>query len=148
MVASNRLANWIYECDKSAGPFARNMVWRLFMDPHRRNLYVDWQDFAVFGVGMLRGIYASHIGDPEFEELLEALRLDSPEFERFWSDSSRLGTSSLAPSEVRFRVPRRGILRFTSVRLSLPTYPDHVMVLLPPLDRKTSLAIAKMARES
>jgi len=147
MVASNRLARRIYEVDRGGGPFARNMLWSLFMDLRRRNLYVDWHDFAVFGVGMLRGTYASRIGNSKFDELLEALRGGSPEFEQMWSDSSRRGTSSLAPSEVRFRIPRQGILRFTSFRLSLPTFPDHFMVLLPPLDKKTSRVMAKMARK-
>jgi len=143
---NNRFAEQIYGFDAMEGPFARNMVWRLFMDPRRRALYADWRDFAVFCLGLLRGNYASRIGDPEFESLIHALRGKSPEFDEIWRDSSRRGTSSLAPSEVRFRLPKRGILRFTSVRFTLPTFPDHLIVFLPALDQHTLEAIAEMAR--
>lgn len=143
-VAYNHLADAIYRFDDFAGPLARNMVWRLFMDPRRRRLYLDWTDFAVFGVGFLRGHYATRIGDPEFENLLQALRGSSADFERLWKDSGRRGTSSLAPSEVRFRVPGRGILRFFSVRFNLLSSPDHMIVLLPPADKKTSRSMAEM----
>ena len=143
---NNRFAEQIYGFDEMEGPFARNMVWRLFMDPRRRELYADWREFAVFGLGLLRGNYASRIGDPEFESLIHALRSNSPEFDEIWRDSSRRGTSSLAPSEVRFRLPQRGILRFTSVRFTLPTFPDHLIVFLPALDQHTLEAIAEMAK--
>jgi transcriptional regulator with XRE-family HTH domain len=145
-VAHNRLADAIYRFEDFDGALARNMVWRLFMDPRRRRLYLDWNDFAIFGVGFLRGNYATRIGDSDFESLLHALRGSSADFERLWKDSGRRGTSSLAPSEVRFRVPGRGILRFFSVRFILPSCPDHVIVLLPPADKKTSQAMAEMQR--
>jgi hypothetical protein len=116
------------------------------MDPRRKRLYLDWADFAVFGVGFLRGNYATRIGDPDFESLLHALRGSSSKFDRFWKDSSRRGTSSLPPAEVRFRVPRRGVLRFFSVRFILPSSPDYVTVLLPPADKKTSQAMKEMAK--
>jgi transcriptional regulator with XRE-family HTH domain len=143
-VAHNRLADAIYRFDNFEGTLARNMVWRLFMDPRRRRLYLDWTDFAIFGIGFLRGNYATRIGDPEFENLLHALRGSSADFERLWKDSGRRGTSSLVPAEVRFRVPGRGILRFFSVRFILPSSPDHVIVLLPPTDKKTSRVMAEM----
>ena len=143
---SNRLADQIYRLNEEEGPFARNMVWRLFMDPLRRQLYADWKEFAVFGVGVLRGNYASRIGDPEFENLIRELRSNSAEFARIWRESSQRGTSSLAPSEVRFRIPGKEILRFASVRLTLPTYPDHLIVFLPALDKATSAAISAMMK--
>jgi transcriptional regulator with XRE-family HTH domain len=144
-VASNRLADAVYRFDEFDGPLARNMVWRLFMDPRRRRLYVNWTDFALFGVGLLRGTYATHIGDPAFESLVHALRGGSSEFDAFWKDTRRRGTSSLAPSEVQLRVPGFGILKFVSVRLTLPTCPEHFMVLLPPVDSKAAAAMAKIS---
>jgi transcriptional regulator with XRE-family HTH domain len=144
-VAFNRLADAIYRFDEFDGPLARNNVWRLFMDPRRRRLYVDWTDFAQFGVGLLRGTYATHMGDPSFETLVNALRGGSSEFDTYWNDTRRRGTSSLAPSDVRLRVPGFGTLKFVSVRLTLPTYPEHFLVLLPPVDGKTASAMAKIS---
>jgi transcriptional regulator with XRE-family HTH domain len=146
VVAFNSLADAIYRFDAYEGPFARNMVWRLFMDRRRRELYMDWQDFAVFGVGLVRGYYATRIGDADFEGLLHALRAGSPEFDQLWRDSGRRGTSSLSPAKVRFRVPRRGVLKFFSVRFTIPGHPDHLAVLLPAADKKTSQVMAEMAR--
>lgn len=144
-VAFNRLADVLYRFDDHEGPLARNMVWRLFMDPSRRRLYRDWATFAAFGVGFLRGNYATRSGDPDFESLIQALRASSAEFDRLWSDSRRRGASSLAPAQVRFRVPRVGDLTFVSVRLALPSHPDHMMVLLPPADRTAERAMAALA---
>jgi len=42
-------------------------------------------------------------------------------------------------------VPGHGILRLFSVRFILPGSPDHVIVLLPPADKKTSHAMARIA---
>jgi hypothetical protein len=145
VVAFNRLADAIYRVTDYDGPMAKNMVWRLFMDPDRRRLYVDWADFATFGVGLLRGNYATRNGDPDFEALVHALRGSSSEFERLWNDSRRTGTSSWAPAEVRLRVPGFGILKFVSVRLTLPGAPDHFMILLSPVDRKGATAMAEIA---
>jgi hypothetical protein len=145
MVAFNRLADAVYRITDYDGPLAKNMAWRFFMDPDRRRLYVDWDDFASYGVGLLRGLYATHIGDPDFEALVHALRGSSSEFERFWNDSRRTGTSSFTPTEHRLRVPGFGILKFVSVRLTLPGAPDHFMVLLSPVDRKGAKAMAKIA---
>lgn len=146
MLMSNRLADQIYRFDEMQGPFARNMVWGLFMDPRRHQLYADWKEFAEFGVGLVRGNYASRIGDPNFENLIHELRRNSPEFDRIWRESSQRGPSSLAPAEVRFRVPGKGILRFASVRLTLPTYQDHLMVFLLAADKATSAAISAIAK--
>jgi hypothetical protein len=144
-VAFNGLADAIYRFDDYDGPLARNMVWRGFMDPRRRRLYVDWTSFVMWGVGFLRATYATRIGDVEFETLLKTLLTNSSEFERFWNDSRRTGTSSLAPSEVRLRIPGYDILRFVSVRLTLPACPGHFMGLISPLDRKGVIAMTRMA---
>ena len=144
-VAFNALADAVYRFDDYDGPLARNMVWRGFMDPHRRRLYVDWTSFVRWGVGFLRATYATRIGDIEFEKFLSTLLKNSSEFERFWNDSRRTGTSSLAPSEVRLRIPGYDILRFVSVRLTLPSCPGHFMGLVSPLDRKGAIAMARIA---
>ena len=145
VIAFNRLADAVYRITAGKGPFAKNMVWRLFMDPERRRLYGDWNQFATFGVGFLRGNYASRIGNADFESLIRNLRQSSAEFERLWSDSRRTGTSSLAPAEISLRVPGFGILNFISVRLTIPNSPDQLMVLVPPADKKCEAAMARLS---
>ena len=54
------------------------------MDPSRRALYSDWNVGARRLVARFRAQAARHVGDPDFEELISALREGSPEFREWW----------------------------------------------------------------
>src|SRR5262245_30121003 len=82
----NRVWNIIYAIDSYGGSFSRNHVYRLFMDPVRRRLYVDYDLVPRHLVGLLRAQYPSHVGAPEFRQLLGALTAASREFARLWSE--------------------------------------------------------------
>ena len=64
---------------------ARNHVWQTFMDPSRRTLFTDWERTYPLLVAKFRADSAHHLGDPEFEELISALRRSSPEFAEAWT---------------------------------------------------------------
>jgi transcriptional regulator with XRE-family HTH domain len=64
---------------------ARNHVWQTFMDPSRRTLFTDWERTYPLLVAKFRADSAHHLGDPEFEELIAALRRSSPEFAAAWT---------------------------------------------------------------
>jgi transcriptional regulator with XRE-family HTH domain len=63
----------------------RNMIWAIFMDPTRRQLFTDWEDSARNAVARFRADNAEHVGDPAFDELTTELRERSPEFREWWS---------------------------------------------------------------
>jgi hypothetical protein len=63
---------------------SRNHVWMTFMDPARREMFVDGDRSHRRIVAKFRADSARHIGDPEFRALIEALRGSSPEFARAW----------------------------------------------------------------
>ncbi|MGH2873641.1 MAG: helix-turn-helix transcriptional regulator [Solirubrobacteraceae bacterium] len=63
---------------------ARNHVWMHFMDPARRELYPDWAQSTRMLVAKFRADSARHLGDPEFDTLIETLRRSSPEFCKAW----------------------------------------------------------------
>jgi len=63
---------------------SRNHVWLHFMDPARRELFSDWQRSSRLLVAKFRADSARHLGDAEFEQLIQALRKSSPEFCREW----------------------------------------------------------------
>ena len=63
---------------------ARNHAWLTFTDPARRELFTEWERSARVLVAKFRADSARHIGDPEFESLISALRKSSPEFARAW----------------------------------------------------------------
>ncbi len=63
---------------------ARNHLWQTFTDPVRREMFSDWARSSRTLVAKFRADSARHIGDPEFESLIAALRKSSPEFARAW----------------------------------------------------------------
>lgn len=62
----------------------RNLIWATFTDPVRRTLFTDWMQGARQVVARFRADSARYVGDPDFEELIEAVRGASPEFNRWW----------------------------------------------------------------
>src|SRR6185312_1257275 len=73
VLAFNAIADAIYAFGAVRGPFAHNHLWRLFMDPARRRLYVDNEVGEENLVGIFRFRYAEHLGDPAFEDLVREL---------------------------------------------------------------------------
>jgi transcriptional regulator with XRE-family HTH domain len=63
---------------------ARNHVWQMFVDPVRRSMLTDWDQGSRLCAAKFRADSAHHLGDPAFEQLIEALRNASPEFCRAW----------------------------------------------------------------
>ncbi len=63
---------------------ARNHLWQTFTDPARREMFTDWGRSSRTLIAKFRADSARHIGDPEFESLIAALRKSSAEFARAW----------------------------------------------------------------
>jgi transcriptional regulator with XRE-family HTH domain len=142
VLAHNDLAEVVYAFSAVSGRFARNHLWRLFLDPARRRLYARDLELGERNlVGILRARYAEHLGEPEFEELLEELLGKSPEFERIWNDreTKPLGAPPLIP----ISHPHLGALCFHSVRLTPADAPASALYLLTPADSATSLAMSQ-----
>ncbi len=58
----------------------RNVLWLMFTDPLRRQMIRDFETSARRQLARFRAQAAAHIGDPDFQELIGALREASPEF--------------------------------------------------------------------
>jgi transcriptional regulator with XRE-family HTH domain len=142
-LAFNRIGNFVYHFSGYDGPWGDNIFWRLFMDPSRRQLYLDWPDFARYSVGLMRGLYASRRDDSSLHGMIDDLRRLSPEFHRLWSETAQQGTSSYAPNRVRLRVSELGELNFLSVRLTILT--SGWAVFLAPVDARTTTAMLNLA---
>jgi transcriptional regulator with XRE-family HTH domain len=141
--AFNRIADKVYQLKRCSGRFGRNHVWRFFMDPARRALYLDWEVLAGTAVGLIRAAYARRVGVPRYESLLQTLCADSPEFKTLWSEQR---TSAPTPNLVRLLIPRLGEVHVMSTRLPLPGSDDHLLFLLPPVDEKSTTLMARLAR--
>ena len=90
----------------------------------RSQLYVNWVDFARYGVGLMRGLYASRRDDSAFCGMIDHLCSLSPEFDRLRKETAQQGTSSYAPNRVHLRISEFGDLNFLLVRLTVLTTGD------------------------
>lgn len=142
IVESNRLAGAVFESGDYTGPFAQNMFWRAYMDPVRRSLYLDWNERLMNSLGLLRANYASRVGDPHFEELLQALRQASPQFAGMWDTCH---AEPLTPAPIRLASRRLGRLHVWSTRFAIPERPGFLMLVYVPANSATSDRFAKEA---
>jgi transcriptional regulator with XRE-family HTH domain len=144
VVAFNRLADATFSFAELDGPFSRNHVWRAFMDPQRRRVYPAFDAHIPSFVGLLRVRYASHVGDPAFEDLLDALRTKSAEFDRMWS-AQATAPLDYAPTS-SLRAPGIGTIHGRSVRFTLPNHPEHALFAIVAADGRTEAKLARAHR--
>lgn len=85
VLGHNRLAGLLIADFQSMPPAGRNMAKFLFLDPHARELYPDWDQVTADTAAMLRMGAGEHPDDPALEELIGELSVRSPEFPRLWA---------------------------------------------------------------
>ena len=94
-----------------------NQLRLLFLDPHTRGLYRDWDEEAALAVASLRYVAARFADDPHLASLIGELSMKSPELARLWAGhDARLCTSGTK----RFQHPEVGELRLGYEVLHLP----------------------------
>jgi transcriptional regulator with XRE-family HTH domain len=119
---------------------ARNHVWLTFMDPARREMFTDWEKSSRLLVAKFRADSARHLGDPAFDELVDALRRSSPDFCRAWKRHEVAGGGE-GRKEVRH--PVAGLLAFEHAVLNPVAAPDQRLILYSPLpDHDTPAKLA------
>jgi transcriptional regulator with XRE-family HTH domain len=119
----------------------RNHVWLHFMDPARRELFPDWEKSSRLLVAKFRADSARHLGDPEFEQLIHALRQSSPEFCKAWK---RHEVSSASPGRKWIEHPAVGPLVFEHAVFHPGEEPEQRLILYSPLPEHDTAA--KLAR--
>jgi transcriptional regulator with XRE-family HTH domain len=62
-----------------------NLTRMLFLDPHTRELYRDWQEEALHAVASLRFMAGRNRDDRQLAELIGELSMNSPEFAALWA---------------------------------------------------------------
>jgi transcriptional regulator with XRE-family HTH domain len=139
VLAYNALANLIFEFEPHVARYAKNQLWRGFMDPARRRLYVDWELTMRNVVGIFRMSYARHVGEPAFVQLIDELSGKSDDFVRIWKDRE---TKALNPFVLRLRHDRLGILALHSVRFPVDRGAGALMIMAPPADAQTAAKLA------
>jgi MmyB-like transcription regulator ligand binding domain len=120
----------------------RNQLWAIFIDPERRRRVDDWEDGARNALARFRADNARHLGDPDFEELIEALREASDEFRCWWKrhEVARSGTG-----RKRMRHPDVGTLWFEHAVFKLEESPEQRLILYSPLPKcNTAAKVAEL----
>jgi transcriptional regulator with XRE-family HTH domain len=140
VLAYNSIWNLIYAIDAYSGPFARNHVYRLFLDPVRRRLYVDYEAVARHMVGLLRAQYAGHVDAPGFQELIAALIAASAEFAKLWSQCH---TQPLDLFHLRLQHETLGRLTLSASRFPVEGASGVLIFFGTPEDSETATSLAR-----
>jgi hypothetical protein len=128
-LAWNKAAEWVFAISAASPPYERNLVWRFFTDPMMRVYFPHWEQIARVTLAEFRTASASFPGDEWFEEMITALKQDSPEFCRGWQEHD--APRSLDGDKV-MEHPMLGYLEFQHLTLQVPSDPDvRVTIYMP-----------------
>jgi transcriptional regulator with XRE-family HTH domain len=111
-------------------PEERNTIWLTFMLPARREVIPDWEISARRLLARFRADHAQHLGDPSFDDLIQALLRASPEFRRWWPRHEVLGSGEGRKTLIH---PTVGRLEFEHALFKHGEETDHRLVLYSPL---------------
>ena len=109
---------------------SRNHAWQTFTDPARREMFVDWEHSSRTMIAKFRADSARHIGDPEFESLIRALRKSSPEFAKAWE---RHEVSTRSEGRKDLRHPVAGLMSFSHAVFHPAEKLEQRLILYSPL---------------
>ena len=85
VLGQNRLAALLIADFESMPRAERNQARFVFLDPHARELYADWEQVAADTAAMLRMDAGRYPNDPDLGQLVGELSIQSGEFRRLWA---------------------------------------------------------------
>ncbi|WP_007023167.1 helix-turn-helix transcriptional regulator [Saccharomonospora iraqiensis] len=126
ILGQNRLAALLI-ADFEAMPAAeRNQARFVFLDPHARELYVDWDRVAADTVAMLRMDAGRHPEDPGLGSLVGDLSIRCPEFRHLWA---RQRVHQRSTGTKAYHHPLVGDLTITYQALTPSDDPDQTVMI-------------------
>jgi transcriptional regulator with XRE-family HTH domain len=129
VLAWNRLACEVFGEFAAMDALHRNLVWRTFMDPDYRRLFVNWETIGKRLIAQVRILYAKHIDDPWYNEMVERLLQQSPEFREWWRQHEVFGIPAGRKEIIHMKA---GLLSFNYHGLSLSERPDWTLTVFVP----------------
>jgi transcriptional regulator with XRE-family HTH domain len=121
----NDFVGELFDYHEDGELLSRNILWRLFFDRTRRQIYVNWEENARCAVAQFRNTYARYYGDPHFDALLSVMMTDA-DFARMWADwevQPPMGPPFL------IRHNTRGLLELEPIQASLDIAPGCYLAL-------------------
>ena len=146
VMAWNRLAVSVFGSFGPADSRERNMIWRMFMLPSYRTMFIGWEDLARSLIGHFRSLYTRHMEDPWYTEFIQEMTEGSTEFAAIW-ENYVVECKSVHPRVMEH--PKAGLLN-----LSTHLFPidDHscqfLCVFTPDLRDGSAERLALLAKES
>lgn len=124
VLGHNRLAGLLVADFENRPAAERNQARFVFLDPHARDLYVDWDGVAADTAAMLRMDAGKHPDDPRLGALVGELSIHSPEFVKLWS-RNRVHERSVGTK--RYHHPVVGDLKVSYQALSPGDDPEQTI---------------------
>lgn len=124
---------------------SRNLIWATFNEPARRTLFSDWAEGARHVVARFRADSARYVGDPDFEQLIEAMMDSSPEFSRWWRRHEVVRSGG---GEKLLRHPQAGEMCFEHAVFKLEESPEQRLLLYSPLGDTEAKVLKLLAAAS
>jgi transcriptional regulator with XRE-family HTH domain len=128
LVAWNRPAAAVFGYDALA-PGQRNILRRIFLDPHNRAVQLDWDSVARFVVAAFRADIARAGARDQADALVRELCRESPEFAAIWQDQD---VRAHGEGSKRLRHPAAGLLTMEYSSFTIDGRPDLGMVIYNP----------------
>lgn len=120
-----------------------NLTRMLFLDPHHRDMHINWEDEAVRAVASLRLVAGRYKEDRELAELIGDLSMRSPEFARLWS---RHPVANCVSGTKHFRHPEVGEIELEFEVLHLPDDSGHRVLMYSARPDGSSAAALQLLR--
>jgi transcriptional regulator with XRE-family HTH domain len=129
VLAWNQLACLVLiDFEKLPAP-ERNIIWLMFMNDGFRSRQANWEIVCQETLAHFRASCAPYIGTPEFTDLIERLKAESPEFKGNWN---HLSVSEKRDSFKEFNHPILGQLKFEMIMLQMNDPTNTRLVLFVP----------------
>lgn len=145
VMAWNPLAASVFGSFGPADSRERNMIWRMFMLPSYRAMFIGWEDLARSLIGHFRSLYTRHMEDPWYTEFIREMTEGSAEFAAIW-ENYVVECKSLYPRVIDH--PKAGL-----IHLSPHIFPtdDHscqfLCVFTPDLQDGSAERLARLANK-
>ncbi|MGJ4939138.1 helix-turn-helix transcriptional regulator [Bradyrhizobium sp. HKCCYLS1011] len=130
VVAWNRAASVVLTDFGKLPPAERNILRRMFFDPHVRNAQHDWEGLARFVVGAFRADVARAGAVSEVTQLVDELCRTSAEFRALWRENDVLAHGE---GVKRFNHPTLGPMELEHSSFAVDGRPDLSMIVYNPV---------------
>lgn len=133
VVAWNKAASAVLTDYGALPPEERNILRRMFLEPHVRAAQYDWKAVARFVVSAFRADTARAGASDQVAPLVEELSRRSPEFAAMWQDKE---VRSYGEGLKKIRHATAGMIAFEYSSFAVDGRPDLAMVIYNPASEK------------